>query len=369
MHEAQVVVLIGTKAQFIKTAPVLRELSAQGVTYRLVYTGQHSETFDLLERAFGTRAPDDVMVPRFEASTHASFARWTLAFWCAAVARLMRREWRGVRYGLVHGDTASTLFSALALRWAGVRVVHVEAGLRSPRLFEPFPEEIVRRLVSKLAALHFAPDADAVANLQNVRGRVVDTGGNTLRDAFAMVMADWPDAPEFGGAGDYGVASIHRSENLSQRATLDLLMEEVLHAADALPMRFVLHPATRERLHATGWVARLRAHPRVQLLDRMDYPDFVRLLVGSRLLLTDGGSNQEEAAMMGLPTSLLRRATERSDGLGDNVVLSGLERTAIRAFVASHADGVWALRVVRGPSPSRVIVDELRHALSLAVPR
>ena len=95
----------------------------------------------------------------------------------------------------------------------------------------------------------------------------------------------------------------------------------------------------------------------------MDYPDFVRLLSGSCFLMTDGGSNQEEAAMMGLPTLLLRRATERPDGLGDNIEMSNLERDRIRAFVANAAGKRWTLRALQGDSPSAAIVDALQVAL------
>jgi UDP-N-acetylglucosamine 2-epimerase (non-hydrolysing) len=361
MSDAPLLVLVGTKAQYIKTAPILREFDTRGVPYRLVYTGQHSETFDVLEAAFGTRAADDAMVPDFEASTHASFAQWVFAFWRAAFARIARREWRGAGAGLVHGDTASTLFGALALRLAGVRVAHVEAGLRSTRLMEPFPEEIVRRLVSRLSWFHFAPDAHAVANLRGVRGVVLDTGGNTLRDALQMALARLPSRTE-GGDGGYGVVSIHRSENLSRSADFDLLMEEVMRAASVGPIKFVLHPVTRERLRRTEWGARLEAVPGLQLLERMDYPDFVRLLAGSCFLMTDGGSNQEEAAMLGLPTLLLRRATERPDGLGDNVEMSGLARDRIRDFVARATGRRWTLRAMQGGSPSAVIVDALQEA-------
>lgn len=364
MSDAPVLVLIGTKAQYIKTAPILRELDRRGIAYNLVYTGQHSETFDLLEAAFGTRPADDVMVPHFEAATHKTFAQWTFAFWRAAFARIARRRWKHARYGLVHGDTASTLFTAIALRLAGAKVVHVEAGLRSPKLLEPFPEEIVRRLVSRVTALHCAPDASAIANLRGQRGRIVDTGGNTLRDALAMALSRWDVPPERGGEGGYAVASIHRSENMSQRANLDLLMEEVIATAAKTPVRFVLHPVTRERIRSSGWIERLQSQPGLTMLDRMDYPDFVRLLIGASFLMTDGGSNQEEAAMMGLPTLLLRRATERPDGLGDNVVLSELDRDRIRAFVDAHAGGTWTLRFKEGTSPSSVIVDVLEDALA-----
>lgn len=360
----KLLVLVGTKAQYIKTAPILRELDAREIPYRLVYTGQHSETFDILEAAFGTRRADDVLVPSFEAATHSSFAYWAFAFWKAVTARIVRREWRRVRYGVVHGDTASTLFTAIALRCVGISVVHVEGGLRSPSLLEPFPEEIVRRVVSRLTTLHFAPDASAANNLRLAKGKVVVTSGNTLRDSLAMAMSRWPAAPLEGGAGGYIVASVHRSENISRRATFEMLMQELLYVASITPVRLVLHPVTRERIKRTGWWDRLSAQPGLELMDRMDYPDFVKLLVGSSALLTDGGSNQEEAAMMGLPTLLLRRATERPDGLGANVVLSELDQKCIRDFIRRHAGQRWPLCMPDTNSPSKVIVDVLQEALS-----
>src|SRR3569623_874587 len=316
MTAGPVLVLVGTKAQFIMTAPVLREMDARGVPYRLVYTGQHSETFDLLEAAFGTRAPDEVLVPTFEATTHISFLSWTLRYWRAVLRRVRSTDWRRCRIGQVHGDTASTLFGAMALRLAGVPVGHVEAGLRSPRLLEPFPEELIRRLVSRLSQLHFSPDATAASNLAGVGGRIVDTGGNTLKDALLLALQRGAGERGAETAQPYAVVSMHRSENLSSKPVFGMLMQVVLETAQRIPVRFVLHPATRERIRASGWLPRLQAADGIQLMARMAYPDFVKLLMGRRFLMTDGGSNQEEAAMMGLPTLLLRRATERGDGLG-----------------------------------------------------
>lgn len=354
-------VLVGTKAQFIKTAPILSELDRQQIAYRLIYTGQHSETFDLLEAAFDTRPADEELVPETEAATHASFLGWTLRFWRAALGRI--GSWRGARGGLVHGDTASTLFGAIALRLAGVPVVHVEAGLRSPRLLEPFPEELVRRFVSRMTRLHLAPDPVAVNNLRKAGGKVVDTQGNTLRDSLLLALRRWPEMPNTGGQDGYAVVSMHRSENLGRKADFDLLMGEVIHAAAILPVKFVLHPATRERIRASGWLSKLEAQPGLTLMDRMDYPDFVRLLVGASCLLTDGGSNQEEAAMLGLPTLLLRRATERADGLGDGIELSYLRPELIRDFLDRYAGKTWILRAVEGASPSEIVVDALRAYL------
>ncbi len=358
MTEPRILVLVGTKAQFIKTAPVLIEMDRRGIGYWLVYTGQHSETFDLLESAFGTRKPDEVLVPGYEAATHMKFMTWTWHFWKAVLGRVRSPRWQSCRVGLVHGDTASTLFGALVLRLAGIKVGHVEAGLRSSRLLDPFPEEIVRRLVSKLSSVHFVPGETARRNLTGIRGQIVDTAGNTLKDALLMALDAAGPVPGL-DTSPYAVFSVHRNENLSQRAVFEQLMQVVVDTAAIIPVRFVLHPATRERIRATGWLERLRATPGLELLERMNYPDFVALLVGSRFLMTDGGSNQEEAAMLGIPTLLLRRTTERDDGLDDCVQLSGLMPAVITSFVRKHAHAPWQVQRPDSESPSRLLVDAL----------
>src|SRR5690606_33670237 len=111
---------------------------------------------------------------------------------------------------------------------------------------------------------------------------------------------------------------------------------------------------------ATGWDERLRAEPRIHLVERMDYLQFVSYLLGACFLMTDGGSNQEEAAMLGLPTLLLRRETERSDGLERNVVLSRLDADIISAFVRRHAGQPWILAEVETKSPTQRIVRHLQ---------
>lgn len=355
-----ILVLIGTKAQFIKTAPVLNALDASSADYRLIYTGQHSETFDTLEAAFGTRPPDDVMVSGSEADSAGGLLGWTFRFFRAVRQRLGRKEWIGARWGVVHGDTLSTLLTTVALRLAGVPVAHIEAGLRSPRLLSPFPEEIIRRLVSRMVQLHLAPDDLAATRLAGIQGRVINTQGNTLRDALLMALGRVEALPTDGGYGGYAVVSLHRSENLGSAARFDFLMNSVERTAARIPLKFVLHPVTRRKLHRTGWFDRLASHPNITLLERMDYVAFVRIMLGACFLMTDGGSNQEEAAMLGLPALLMRTATERPDGLeAGSVVLSGLDAQRIDVFVEQHANRMWPLRSVENDSPSQRVVSAL----------
>jgi UDP-N-acetylglucosamine 2-epimerase (non-hydrolysing) len=355
------IVLIGTKAQFIKMAPVLLELDRQAVDYMLVYTGQHSETFEDLESVFGTRSADDVLVPGVEADSVLGLSGWALQFTKACIQRARKGAWKNAPWGIVHGDTASALLGALALRMARIPVVHIEAGLRSPRLLNPFPEELIRRVVSRLTKLHIAPDAEAARNLVGRQGRILVTDGNTLHDSLSLALSKHSLVNGIGGAGGYAIASLHRSENLTRRPTLDQLMETIAETARILPVRFVLHPVTRRKLQRTGWLSRLELEPGLTLVPRMDYVQFVGLMIGARFLMTDGGSNQEEAAMLGLPTILLRKVTERSDGLGKGVVLSELDDEQIRSFVAEYAGKNWEVRKLAARSPSSQIANALLH--------
>ena len=122
----------------------------------------------------------------------------------------------------------------------------------------------------------------------------------------------------------------------------------------------LLDEAHQRRLEALGLIDGLARTPGIELVPRLDYFGFVRLLGGAAFVATDGGSNQEECALMGIPCLLLRKATERPDGLGGPVVLSGYDVDAIDAFVRRHADGGGAARAAPdGASPSRVIVERL----------
>ncbi len=349
-------VFVGTKAQYIKTAPILLELDRRNIAYRLIYTGQHSETFSDLEAGFGTRPADECWVPNHEADTRTTFLQWSLRFWRHALRWRIQGGHRSASMVLVHGDTASTLYCAVLARICGLPVCHVEAGLRSQSLTDPFPEEIIRRIVSRLTSLHCAPSPEAVDNLARAGGRVVDTHGNTLIDALAISLQRVDGSSSQSG---YAVVSLHRNENLSSRHDFDMLMSQVVEAARVVPIRFVLHPATRAKLASTAWGERLSSTPGISLMARMGHSEFLELLVGARFLLTDGGSNQEEAAVLGIPCLLLRRHTERPDGIGDVVELSGLDPVIIGQFISRHASTRWTQRPVPTVSPSSRIVDAL----------
>ena len=351
--------IVGTRAQLIKMAPVLLELERRRVAYRFVLTGQHEETIADLLAEFGIATRPERLFERGEVTR-----AWQAPWWfLGGLGRLWRRRREllgagGGRRGVavVHGDTFSTLLGALAGRLAGAWVVHVESGLRSFRLLHPFPEELTRRLVFRLTDVACCPGRWACENLAGYRLERLDTGGNTLVDAVALARRA---APGPAREDAYAVCSLHRFENIFRRRRFDALLGLVERAAARCPVVFVLHPATRARLLRYGWLGRLEANPRIELRARMGYLDFMRLLAAARFVITDGGSNQEELSYLGIPTLLMREATERTEGLGETATLGGSDPAVLERFLDGLRD---APRPAFSPpllSPSALIAERL----------
>lgn len=326
-------VFLGTKAQYIKTAPLLRLMDDRGVPYRLIDSGQHAALSVGLRAELGVRAPDTVLGGDRDITSIPQAARWAgeLSLELLDGDRL-RAEVFGGRGGIcvVHGDTPSTLLSALMARRAGLRVAHLEAGLRSHHLLHPFPEELIRIVVMRTAALLFAPDAEAVRNLRTmrVRGEVVRVSANTVVEALAHDLREAPPA----GSGP-AVVTMHRVENLNKRGRVERFVAMVEQVAAERPVRFVVHGPTADTLRRGGHDERLR-RAGVELATLAPHREFVAMLHAAPFVVTDGGSIQEECALLGVPTLLWREHSERPDGIGRNVVVSRYDPATVAAFLA-----------------------------------
>ena len=321
------VFVIGTRAQLIKVAPVVATCESRSQPTLLLMTGQHRETIQDLIEEFGLESGQVHAVASSERSTVLSLAGWFPRAYLG-----LTRELRKFKQGyaavnvIVHGDTMSTVLGALAAKRCGLPVFHLESGLTSRRLFDPFPEELSRRLVFRMTDVALCPGGESAAHMaSNYRCRVVDTKENTIVDSVMMAtrvrQRDQRVSVEV--SAPYFVASLHRFQNIFDSKRLRFLVGFISELARTYPVHFVLHPATRKRLEAEGLLSALEAVPGVNLSPRLGYRAFLSLASSAACVLTDGGSNQEELAVLGVPTIVMRRHTERLDGLGENAVMEG----------------------------------------------
>ena len=350
-----IICVIGTRAQLIKMAPVLRELERRKLPYRFYLTGQHETTIDDLIAEFGI-CTTPMRLARQEVAGLLAMAVWVPL----TVYRLVR-AWPAASpqtrtIVLTHGDTFTTVIAALVGRIKGARVAHVEAGLRSFNPLHPFPEELTRLAVFRLSDVSFCPNDWAARNMARHATDVVNTHGNTLIDALEFARSKNVSVEV--AAEPYGIVSIHRFENIFNQKRLRSIVRLLELASQTARLKFVLHPATRKKLERHRLLEVLQKMDRVSLVDRMGYVPFVSLLRGAVFVVTDGGSNQEELSYLGVPAFLMRRKTERTEGLGENIVLGNYSEAALRRFL----DNLIVLRKAALPqvsSPSAIVVDYL----------
>ena len=311
MDQPRVTIVLGTRPEAIKLAPVIQAFQAcDALNTRVVLTGQHREMVAQVMDLFGLKADQDLnlMAPR-QTLTHVT---------CAALQGL-RDDFQlyPPQLVLVQGDTTTAFAAGLAAFYEQIPVGHVEAGLRTDNLLDPFPEEANRRLLSQISSLHFAPTLKAQANLQasGVVGQVSVTG-NTVIDAL-LLMAENSSEIQFDGIDWQNqrviLATVHRRENWGDRLQ-DIAsgMRQLLNRHDDVSLLLPLHrnPTVREPLQRL-----LGDHPRVVLTEPLDYDRLVAAMKGCTLLLTDSGGLQEEAPALGKPVLVLRRTTERPEAV------------------------------------------------------
>jgi UDP-N-acetylglucosamine 2-epimerase (non-hydrolysing) len=357
---------IGTKAQLIKMAPIVQELDRRGVAYRFINAGQHAATLIHLIEQFGLRKPDVSLRSDTDNITRLwQGMKWLSGLLIQTIFRPahVRRHVFGGHGGLclIHGDTATTLISAIMAKRAGVGVGHVEAGLRSYNIFDPFPEELIRLVAMRLADVLFAPDDWALDNLRKmcVPGRIVLSEGNTITDTLAFALAQpMPDSSPSMGEGDV-VMSIHRFETIHSAGRMRKVIALARRIGADRPVKFVTHGPTLNMLRRHNLLAELESTPGVKMLPLQDYFTFVAMLGRAAFIVIDGGSIQEESTILGVPCLVLRTRTERKDGLGQNAILTGFDDRKIADFLANFEDHRRpAAHRSGGGSPSTRIVDE-----------
>jgi UDP-N-acetylglucosamine 2-epimerase (non-hydrolysing) len=309
MTPLRLAVILGTRPEAIKMAPVvIAARDRDDVVVDVVCTGQHREMLDPALGWFGIEPAVDLDIIGSQRSVGGVVG--------AAVAGIA--DWledRDIDWVLVQGDTGTTLAGALAGFYGMVPVAHVEAGLRSDDVRNPFPEEMNRRLATTLTTLHLPPTPRAATNLTNegvCPSQIVVTG-NTGIDALLLTASHSgalrpvdPDAPRL-------LVTMHRRENQGEPMhAVCVALLELLERHRTVTVRLPAHlsPAVREVV-----VPMLGAHPRIDVCEPLDYPAMVAAMQEATLILTDSGGIQEEAPTFGKPVLVLRDTTERPEAV------------------------------------------------------
>ncbi|HKN97186.1 MAG TPA: UDP-N-acetylglucosamine 2-epimerase (non-hydrolyzing), partial [Pseudonocardiaceae bacterium] len=303
-----VLLLVGTRPEAIKAAPVALALAERlphtGFRPRIIHSGQHGDVVEQALRPFGLH-PDERLDVRRPGGGQAEL----FASLLPALDDLLTRAEPAAL--VVQGDTSTTLAGALAAFWRRIPVVHLEAGLRTHDLTAPFPEEANRQLVARIAALHLAPTQAAADALraESPAGRDIVVTGNTVVDAaHHIARRDLPardpalvrlEAELAATQGRLVLVTAHRRE--SWGAPLDRILAAVGRIAGRHADVRVLLPAHPNPAVRAQVVAALGTHPAVTVTDPLDYPDLIRVLRRSALVLTDSGGVQEEAPSFGTP--------------------------------------------------------------------
>ncbi len=318
----------GARPNFPKAAPVIAALEKHGVRQLLVHTGQHYDAnmSDVFFRDLGLPAPD--LNLGVGSGSHAAQT--------AAMLTALEETFLAERPDLVlvYGDVNSTLAAALVAAKIGVRVGHVEAGLRS---FDwSMPEEVNRVVTDRLSDLLFATSADAIAHLarEGVAPERIHLVGNPMIDTLLRLRDRFDGSrvvAELGLPQEYAVATLHRPGNVDDPAALEPLVTALREVGDRLDVVLPVHPRGRARLEASG----LFEHPRVHATEPLGYLEFLGLVEGARLVVTDSGGIQEETTVLAVPCLTLRPNTERPVTITD-----GTNRLVTPETLPGLVDGI-----------------------------
>jgi UDP-N-acetylglucosamine 2-epimerase (non-hydrolysing) len=353
--------VIGTRAQLFKMTPVMLECERRGLQWRWIYAAQHKETFTQTLHFFGLPEADYTVVDwDTEAKTVSKMLIWT---WRMTVALVKSKKILAGYTGknhilLTHGDTTTTVFGALMGKLTGTKVMHVESGLRSFNILNPFPEELNRLATFRLSDYYACPGDWAVKNVEKYKGIKINTYENTQMDVLKYGLKNIEKATIELPKEKYIVFSTHRFENLYNKDRFKKIIEAAELAAKSYKVMMPQHPVTRGQIDKQGYRKRLEDNKNIILKPRLEYENYLKAIVSSEFVMTDGGGNQEELYHLGKPTLILRDETERQEGIGKTAVISKLDMKVIADFIKNYKK--YKQKPVQEKiSPANIIVDAI----------
>jgi UDP-N-acetylglucosamine 2-epimerase (non-hydrolysing) len=333
----KIINVVGARPNFMKVAPLVDAMKREPARFSplVVHTGQHYDSLmsDLFFRDLDMPAPD-VYLGVGSASQAAQTAAVMERFEPVVIRE--KPDWV-----IVVGDVNSTLACALVCGKLGVKVAHVEAGLRSRD--RSMPEEINRLLTDQIADLLFTPSVDAGENLraEGVAEERIRFVGNIMIDSLYRHLERARKSPVKGQLGliekQYAVLTLHRPSNVDDPQVFERILQALEAIAAQITVVFPVHPRTRKMIAEFGFSERIDRTQGLRLIEPLGYLDFLSLYSGARLVLTDSGGIQEETTVLGIPCLTLRENTERpiTVEMGTNTIVGTDPKKIITHAIAS----------------------------------
>ena len=330
-------IILGTRAELIKCAPIILELDKKKIEYKLIHSGQHE--LGEFPKIFGIRQPDITLTkpPKKHKTKFYTKARLIKDIIKASAWNLLLipRIWNTARkekfdYIMYHGDTMTTMTAAIATSkilnpLKKHKNIHLEGGLRSGSLKEPFPEEISRKFCDLFSDIIFTVSKQSHENIKKeiTIGKPVLVG-NTVVDATLLSVKLAKQKKIKTPKPGYVLVYIHRLENIGSKKRLQKIIQ-ILNTYNH-PTVLLLHDATKKKLDKFDLLKELKKIKHVKIIKQLDYLEFIAYFENAKILITDGGGVQEETLTLKKPCVILRKKTERIEGLDTNInFLTGLD--------------------------------------------
>ncbi len=369
--EYKIAIIIGTRAELIKTFPVMLELQRRKIPYYFIHTGQHS--LGDFCNIFGVKKPDAVLSLEPKKSSKFNAQKIKAGFWNIGIIFRIKKELNkihGLRYVIYHGDTMTTASAAIAssrLLNPGKKYknVHLEAGLRSENLREPFPEEIARKIADSFSDILLTVSERSCKNVRRYeRKKNICLVGNTILDSadIALKIAKKNKKKPL-SKERFALITVHRHENINNKKRLS----QIVGILDSLeiPSFFALHDNTKKKLLKFNLYGKLKKNKNIKIIEPLDYINFIYQMSKCSLVVCDGGSMQEESIIFKKPCIILRKATERQEGLETNFqFLSNLDVEKTKEKIKEYLNPKFKIKPFKNPygkkGLSKKIVDVLK---------
>jgi UDP-N-acetylglucosamine 2-epimerase (non-hydrolysing) len=351
----KIAIIIGTRAELIKTFPVMLELQKRKIPYYFIHTGQHS-LGDLCD-IFSVKNPDVILTKEPKKSSKFNSNQGKAILWNLGLIKKIRKELKNLKqlkYILYHGDTMTTATASIASSkllnpFKKYKSIHLEAGLRSWNVKEPFPEEISRRIVGRFSNILIAPSGEAKENLKKLKRKEILVLGNTIVDSanYALNLAKKRKIKVL-SKKEFALVTVHRHENLKSKKRMNFIADILLSVK--IPTYFAAHDNTLEKMKSFGLMEKLKKNKNLKIIKPMDYVSFIYQISKCSLIVCDGGSMQEESLIFGKPCVILRYSTERPEGLETNFqYLSKLDVEATKKKIEEYLDKNFKINKYKNP--------------------